>query len=65
MRNLWKYVLAGLGVVFLEILFVALFRDFLNGLSEVEAVVLAVGIFLAFEMVVCAGVIISKVESKR
>ena len=65
MKNMWKYVLAGLGVVFVEILFVVLFRDFLNGLSEVEAVVLAVGTFLAFEMVVCTGVIITKLEDKK
>ena len=65
MKKLWKYVLAGLGVVLAEILFVALFRDFLNGLPEVEAVVLAVGTFLAFEMVVCTGWIISKLEDKK
>ena len=65
MKKLWKYVLAGLGVVFVEILFVALFRDFLNGLSEVEAVIIAVGTFLAFEMVVCTGVIIAKMENKK
>lgn len=65
MKNMWKYVLAGLGVVLAEILFVVLFRDFLNGLSEVEAVILAVGTFLAFEMVVCTGLIISKLESKK
>ena len=51
--------------MFVEILFVVLFRDFLNGLSEVEAVVLAVGTFLAFEMVVCTGWIISKLEDKK
>ena len=65
MKNMWKYILAGLGVVFIEILFVVLFRDFLNGLSEVEAVVLAVGTFLAFEIVVCTGWITSKLELKK
>lgn len=65
MKKMWKYILAGLGVVFVEILFVVLFREFLNGLSEVEAVVLAVGTFLAFEMVVCTGWIIAKMENKK
>lgn len=65
MKKMWKYILAGLGVVLVEILFVVLFRDFLNGLSEVEAVVLAVGTFLAFEMVVCTGLIIAKMENKK
>ena len=65
MKKMWKYILAGLGVVFVEILFVVLFRDFLNGLSEVEAVVLAVGTFLAFEMVACTGVIITKLDKKE
>ena len=65
MKNMWKYVLAGLGVVLVEMFFVALFKDFLNGLSEVESVVLAVGTFLAFEIVVCTGLIISKFEDKK
>lgn len=64
MKNMWKYVLAGLCVVIVEWVFLALFREVFSGLSQEEAVVVGAAFFLAFEMVVCTGLIISKLEKK-
>lgn len=64
MRNMWKYILAGLCVVIAEWIFLALFSEMFNGLSQEGAVVVGVAFFLAFEMVVCTGLIISKLEKK-
>ena len=64
MRNMGKYVLAGLCVVMVEWIFLALFSEIFNGLSQEGAVVVGAAFFLAFEMVVCTGLIISKLEKK-
>ena len=64
MKNLWKYILIGLGVVVAEWIFVALFSEIFNGLSQEGALVVGVGFFLAFELVICTGVILSKLEKK-
>lgn len=64
MRNMWKYILAGLCVVIAEWIFLALFSEMFNGLSQEGAVVVGAAFFLAFEMVVCTGLIISKLEKK-
>jgi len=65
MKNMWKYIFIGIGVVILEWIFIALFSEVFNGLSQEGAVVIGAAFFLAFEMVVCTGVIISKMESKK
>lgn len=62
MKTIWKSVLIGLAVVLTEWIFVALFGTIFNGLSQAESVVIGTGFFLAFELVVCTGVIISKIE---
>lgn len=54
----------GLGVVVAEWIFVALFSEIFNGLSQEGALVVGVGFFLAFELVICTGVILSKLEKK-
>ena len=64
MRHMWKYILAGLCVVMVEWIFLALFSEMFNGLSQEGAVVVGAAFFLAFEMVVCTGLIISKLEKK-
>ncbi len=64
MRNMWKYILVGLCVVIVEWIFLALFSEMFNGLSQEGAVVVGAAFFLAFEMVVCTGLIISKLEKK-
>lgn len=62
MKTMWKYVLIGIGVVIVEWIFLALFSEIFNGLSQEGAVVVGAAFFLAFEMIVCTGVIISKIE---
>ena len=64
MRNMWKYILAGLCVVIAVWIFLALFSEMFNGLSQEGAVVVGAAFFLAFEMVVCTGLIVSKLEKK-
>ena len=64
MRHMWKYILAGLCVVIAVWIFLALFSEMFNGLSQEGAVVVGAAFFLAFEMVVCTGLIISKLEKK-
>ena len=65
MKNIGKYVLMGLGVVFLEWVFLAIFSEMFNGLSQEGAVAVGSAFFLAFEMVVCTGVIVSKIDKKK
>ena len=57
-------LLAGLGAVLLYFLWAALFHDFLNGLSPEGALTVATGSFLAFELVILAGWIRSKIDRK-
>lgn len=65
MKTIWKSVLIGLAVVLTEWIFVALFGTIFNGLSQAESVVIGTGFFLAFEMVVCTGVIIAYLKNKK
>lgn len=64
MKNMWKYILIGIGVVIIEWIFLAFFSELFNGLSQEGAIVTGVAFFLAFEMVVCTGAILSKLEKK-
>ena len=61
MKNMGKYILIGIGVVIIEWDFLALFMEMFNGLSQ-EGAVTGVAFFLAFEMVICTGAILSKLE---
>lgn len=61
MKNIWKYILIGLGVVVAEWIFLALFIEVFNGLGQTGGVVIGTGFFLAFEMVICTGAILSKI----
>ena len=65
MKTMWKYVLIGIGVVIVEWIFLALFIEIFNGLSQEGAVVIGAAFFLAFEMIVCTGLIISKIEKNE
>jgi len=53
MKTMWKYVLIGIGVVIVEWIFLALFIEIFNGLSQEGAVAVGAAFFLAFEMIVC------------
>lgn len=65
MKNTWKYILIGLGVVIVEWIFLAVFIELFNGLGQTEGVVIGAAFFLAFEMVICTGVVISKIEQTK
>ena len=65
MKNIWKYILIGIGVVIIEWISLALFMEMFNGLSQEGAVVIGAAFFLAFEMVICTGAILSKMDKKN
>ncbi len=65
MKNMWKYVLIGLGTIVLEWIFLALVFEVFNGLDQASGVVMGTAFFLAFEMVICTGAIISKIERAK
>ena len=65
MKNMGKYILIGMGVVIVEWIFLAFFMEIFNGLSQEGAVVIGAAFFLAFEMVICTGAILSKLEKKN
>ena len=64
MKNMWKYILIGLGTVILERILLGVFPTWFNGMGELGGLIIGVGFFLAFEMVICTGAIISKIGSK-
>ena len=64
MKNIWKYILTGFGVIALEWLFLAAFATWFNGMGELGGIVVGAAFFLAFEMVICTGAIISRIENK-
>ena len=65
MKNMWKYILIALGTVILEWLFVALVSEVFSGLDQTSSVVIGTGFILAFEIVICSGAIISKIEKTK
>lgn len=65
MKNMWKYILIGLGTVILEWIFLAFFHAWFNGVGELGGIIIGVGFFLAFEMVICTGAIISKINTSK
>lgn len=65
MKNIWKYILIGLGVVIAEWVFLALSPAMFNGLEQTGAIITGAAFFLSFEMVICTGVIVSKINSLK
>ena len=65
MKNIGKYMLFGLYIVAVEWVFLAFFMEIFNGLTHEGALIVGSAFFLAFEMVVCTGVIISKIKQKN
>ena len=57
-------ILAGLGAVSLYLVWAALFHDLLNGLSPEGALTVATGSFLAFDLVILAAWVRSKIDRK-
>mgnify|MGYP003296360648 CR=1 FL=1 len=48
----------------MEWIFLAFLSEIFSGLSQGGAIVTGAVFFLAFEMVICTGVILSKIEKK-
>ena len=65
MKRIWKYIGIGLLTVILEWIFVAWVYAFFDGMAQSERIVLGTGFFLAFEMVICTGVIVSRIGSGK
>ena len=65
MKDVWQYLLIGFVVVAVEGVFLALFAKFFNGLTPTEALIIGAAFFLAFEIIICTGVIISKFNSSK
>ena len=63
-KDIVKYIFIGLGVALLYWMWIALFPSFFNGLAEDEAIIVGTGFFLSFEMVVLAGVILSRLKNR-
>ena len=63
MKDAWIYILLGLVVVAFEWAFLIFFAKFFNGFTPTEALIVATALFLAFEMIICTGAIISKFDS--
>ena len=62
MKHMWKNIMIGFGVIVIEWIFLSVFHAWFNGLDQTGAVVIGAAFFLAFEMVICTGAIISKIE---
>ena len=65
MKNIWKYILIGLGTIALEWIFLAVFATWFNGMGELGGIIIGAAFFLAFEIVICTGAIISKIENNK
>lgn len=65
MKNLYKYILAGLGVIVLEWIFLAAFATWFNGMGELGGIIVGAAFFIAFEIAVCTGIIVSKLENRK
>ena len=65
MKNIWRYILIGFGVVILEWILLAVFSPWFNGMGELGGIIIGVGFFLAFEMVICTGIIVSKINASK
>lgn len=65
MKNIWRYILIGFGVVILEWIFLAFFSPWFDGMGELGGIIIGVGFFLAFEMVICTGIIVSKINASK
>ena len=62
---MWKYILIGLGTVVLELILLVLFSPWFDFGREVSGIIVGVGLFLSFEMVICTGAIISKINNNK
>ena len=62
MKDIFRYILFAFAAVLLEWVWLALFPILMNGLSQETAMVAGVGVFLAFEVALCTGLVLSKLK---
>lgn len=62
MKDIFRYILFAFAAVLLEWVWLALFPILMNGLSQETAMVVGVGFFLAFEVAICTGLVLSKLK---
>lgn len=62
MKDIFRYILFAFTAVLLEWVWLAFFPILMNGLSQETAMVAGVGFFLAFEVALCTGLVLSKLK---
>lgn len=65
MNNIFKYILISLGTIILEWIFLAFVVTFFSAVSFESSLVLGTAFFLAVEMVICTGAILSKFDKNK
>jgi len=64
MKGIGKYILIAFGAALLEWVWLAVFSGFFNGLGMTGAAVAGAGFFLAFEIALCTGILIWKINGR-
>ena len=64
MNNVLKYFALGLVVSFVGVLFSDITGDIFNGMDYGSACAVGMGMYLCIVIVVCTGIILSKIKSK-
>ena len=64
MNAIIKSILIGIATVVVGIIFAGLFSSVFNGFSLETAAIFGLGLYLCFVVVVCTGIIISKIDKK-
>ena len=64
MRTIWRSIGAGIVVVICAFVFMSLFAQVFNGMPMEISVLIGLGLFLAFEITVCTGVILAKLDKR-
>lgn len=62
LKKIRNCLFIGLAVVLLEAFFLAIFSSWMNGMGQLGGLIIGVGFFLAFELVVCTAVILAKID---
>ena len=65
MKNIWKYIGIGLVTIVLEWLCLSVFVTWFNGMGGLGGAIIGASFFLAFEMVICTGAILSKIDKNK
>lgn len=65
MKTIWNYVLGGLVTAFVCFCWTCFFDSAFRGVLAEQRIALGVGLFLAAELVVLAGIIVSKIDRNK